>query len=63
MHEHKEEIQKECEHKNLKHCSKCDVVYCEDCKKEWKQSVWSNIDVLYTPTPTPVTWVDFDITC
>lgn len=30
MHEHEE-----CEHKNLKHCSKCDVVYCEDCKKEW----------------------------
>ena len=30
MHEHKT-----CEHKNIKYCSKCDVVYCEDCKKEW----------------------------
>lgn len=41
MHEHKT-----CEHKNLKYCSKCDVVYCEDCKKEWGScsSSWT-----YTP--------------
>ncbi len=29
MHEHNE-----CEH-NLKYCSKCDVVYCTKCKREW----------------------------
>lgn len=28
-HEHKS-----CEHK-LVYCSKCDIVYCEHCKKEW----------------------------
>jgi len=25
-----------CAHE-LKHCSHCDVVYCEKCKREWKQ--------------------------
>ena len=30
MHEHKQ-----CKH-NLKYCSICDIVYCEDCKKEWR---------------------------
>jgi hypothetical protein len=30
MHNHEE-----CNHE-LKHCSKCDVVFCEKCKKEWK---------------------------
>lgn len=29
-HEHKE-----CEHTNLNYCSKCDVVYCVDCDREW----------------------------
>lgn len=29
-HEHKE-----CEHKNLAYCAKCNVVYCKDCGKEW----------------------------
>ena len=29
MHEHNE-----CEH-SLKYCSKCDVVYCTKCKREW----------------------------
>ena len=27
---------KKCEHL-LNHCEHCDVVYCKDCKKEWKQ--------------------------
>ena len=34
MHKHEH---KECEHKNLKYCAKCDVVYCEDCPKEWSE--------------------------
>lgn len=25
-----------CEH-NLKHCSKCDIVYCSKCEREWGQ--------------------------
>lgn len=29
MHEHKE-----CQHE-LKYCTKCDVVYCDKCNKEW----------------------------
>lgn len=24
-----------CEHKNLKYCGVCKVVYCTNCKKEW----------------------------
>ncbi|GAG40375.1 unnamed protein product, partial [marine sediment metagenome] len=35
MHEHID--QKECEH-ILKYCKKCDVVYCEKCKSEWKKT-------------------------
>ena len=35
-----------CEHKNLKYCEKCDVVYCVDCGKEWGRkwsyTTWSN---------------------
>lgn len=30
-HEHHDH----CEHGNVKFCSRCDVVYCLDCKKEW----------------------------
>jgi hypothetical protein len=33
MHEHPE---RSCEH-TLKHCAHCDVVFCEKCKREWKQ--------------------------
>lgn len=32
MHEHTKP--KECKHE-LKHCTHCDVVYCEKCKREW----------------------------
>jgi hypothetical protein len=38
MHEHTQ-YTPQCEHNNLKHCKECDVVYCEDCKKEWKQGL------------------------
>jgi hypothetical protein len=31
-----------CEHK-LKHCSHCDVVYCEKCDDEWVADEWSDI--------------------
>jgi hypothetical protein len=33
MHEHKE-----CEHKDVKYCSKCRVVYCTKCGKEWYEN-------------------------
>ncbi len=52
MHEHKE-----CEHEH-KYCSKCDVVYCEKCGKEWKyQPVIWHYNGTYTtdgtiPTPS-----------
>lgn len=32
---HKHEEPKACGHKRLKHCPVCEVVYCEDCGKEW----------------------------
>ena len=32
-----------CEHE-LKHCSHCDVVYCEKCRREWKQTAAINTD-------------------
>ena len=31
MHNHDHE----CEHKRVKFCPKCKVVYCEDCGREW----------------------------
>ena len=33
MHDHNH-----CQHTNLKFCSVCNVVYCVDCKKEWKEN-------------------------
>jgi hypothetical protein len=24
-----------CEHRNLKYCGHCGVVYCKDCQREW----------------------------
>ena len=29
-----------CTHSELKHCEKCDVVYCSKCSKEWGSSIW-----------------------
>lgn len=43
MHEHKE-----CKHE-LKYCKKCDMVYCEKCKKEWSPN-YSNYSA--------ITWTD-----
>ena len=40
-HEHKT-----CQHE-LKHCSKCDIVYCEGCSKEW--TLFANSCWTYTP--------------
>lgn len=37
-HEHKECEHKECEHINLNYCSKCDVVWCVDCEREWEDT-------------------------
>jgi hypothetical protein len=36
VHEHSE-----CKHENLKYCPICQVVYCEDCKKEWRDQVYT----------------------
>lgn len=47
MHEHNH-----CVHDSLKHCGRCDVVWCLDCKKEWRVQ----------PTPyTITTWPERDI--
>ena len=37
-HEHTE-----CEHKEVKHCKKCDVVYCFSCTKEWSVNNFGTI--------------------
>lgn len=53
MHEHKE-----CDHKTLKHCAKCDVVYCSSCKKEWSNkslNVTLGGGMLNVPPTTPNT--------
>jgi hypothetical protein len=43
MHDHP--VPETCEHE-LKHCKKCDVVYCEKCKGEWvKRPPYSFEDV------------------
>ncbi len=58
MHEHKE-----CEHE-LKYCSKCNVVYCEICNKEWYSysitvsspytATWYNTQTISDKTTNPV---------
>lgn len=56
MHEHNE-----CEH-DLKHCRKCDVIYCVKCKREWgghnHYYYWPYYDwPYYYPYTTPtITW-------
>jgi hypothetical protein len=54
MHEHIE-----CDH-NLKYCSKCDVVYCTKCSKEWgghKYYWYSQPYTIYTGVNTDGTVV------
>jgi len=36
-HDHHEHC---CEHEKLKYCKVCRVVYCKDCKTEWKEHGW-----------------------
>ena len=44
-HEHKE-----CEHKEIKYCRKCDVVYCFSCTKEWVVSTVGGTFVYTAPS-------------
>jgi len=56
MHEHNE-----CEH-NLKHCAKCDVVYCTKCKKEWgghSCNYWPYYPYYYPTTTAP--WITYTV--
>ncbi len=32
-----------CEHKELKYCNNCDVVFCEVCKREWGEQTPQDI--------------------
>lgn len=41
----------ECEHKNLKYCKKCDVIYCVNCDREWPSVKWN-----YSYTQPYRTW-------
>jgi len=27
----------ECKHEDVKYCQECQLAYCEDCGKEWKE--------------------------
>ena len=50
MHEHDH-----CEHASLKFCSRCDVVYCTACTREWRQTQWWT----YTIAPSPNTTINY----
>lgn len=40
-----------CEHKNVKWCKHCDLVYCVDCAKEWKFTNYTFTYYSYWPQP------------
>lgn len=44
-----------CEHKNVKYCKVCQVVYCVDCGKEWSEKSWHYLYYPYTE-PWKITW-------
>ena len=37
-----------CEHTKVAYCKKCQLVYCLDCKKEWKEN-WTYTYQWYYP--------------
>jgi len=41
-----------CEHKRLKFCSVCNVVYCEDCGKEWNDYSYNYGTITTSPNTT-----------
>lgn len=49
-----------CEHKSVKYCKDCNMVYCEGCKETWeakctKQHGWVNgTTYTYVGSPTDV---------
>jgi len=47
MHDHTS-----CEHK-LKFCEKCDMVFCEVCKEEWKKEKVGLTSPQFIPAPNP----------
>ena len=59
MHKHTE-----CEHE-LKFCSKCDIVYCEICKTEWKHytMTFSQPYMQYTDGTVNLKDYEVKITC
>jgi len=38
---HDKHCHDKCEHKKLKYCRVCNVVYCEDCNEEWGKWVFT----------------------
>jgi hypothetical protein len=52
MHDHHEHC---CSHSRLKYCPPCDVVYCQDCKREWGQP-YDHWVYPYRWYPYRVTW-------
>jgi hypothetical protein len=42
-----------CEHKNLGYCKLCQVVYCKDCEREWKDNPYT---YTYPNYPTYPQW-------
>ena len=50
-HEHKV-----CKHDYLRYCSKCDVVYCKDCEREWGAGTSYTPFRCTTTTSYPYEW-------
>lgn len=44
-----------CEHKNVKYCSHCLTVYCQDCNQEWTAKSYWNFQPYYTTYAYPNT--------
>lgn len=56
MEKHKHE---ECMHKKgLQYCEKCDVAYCNDCSKEWKNCSHASWTYYRTDTALPLVVTD-----
>lgn len=52
-----------CEHKNVKYCKVCQVVYCVDCGKEWRDICWTYTYPQTTWTPNWTVTTGDTITC
>jgi len=41
-----------CEHNRVRYCKVCQVIYCEDCGKEWREYIYN-----WKPSPSVPYWI------